>query len=117
MDDQKSEEFSSSYIMRTVSASETGTALRKLFVTGELIEKNAPNIYSEEEKSETLKKIELMAAKITTLGRTKSAPLEMIEITAEATDDQTSLQATQSQSNLEPTLSNPFSKKKKLWER
>ena len=108
--DKRSEEFSGNAIMRSVNATENGTAIRKLFTMGELIEKGEENRYSNEEKDFTRKKMELMAARISELSLQKISVQKDIKV-ADTQIEETLLNTDKNETTpLKP-------QKKKLWER
>jgi hypothetical protein len=108
--EKKSEEFSSSQLMRSVSASENGATMRKLFLIGELIEKSEKDRYTDEEKDETRKKMEMMAAKIAQLSFTKSVPTK-------ALNEKSFLAAPEELLQNNPEIPAQPIKKKKLWDK
>lgn len=126
---QLSEEFQENPLKKHLKATETGEALRRMFVTGELIDNTQRFSYSDAEKEQTKKKMEEMASKI--LKMTSNISTEAIKKVSETADPVPEISEqpdTQTAPELENTLQTPIeadaapvpmpaARKKKPWER
>lgn len=115
-EEKRSEEFNTA-LLRSVSASENGSIIRKLFTKGELIEQGESNRYTEEEKEETKKRMLQMAERIALLSAPKSTPVvQNLEPTVPEVEVQP-LPDADINTNVQASVSLPLpKKKKKLWD-
>lgn len=111
MDEKRSEEFGSSDLRRTISATENCSVMQKLFLVGDLIETVPRNQYTEEEKEETRKRMEMMASKMRNLNT--GIRKGQSEVTSNPSKSEVEADTTVNPE--EPVKPEPV-KKKKLWD-
>lgn len=111
---QLSEEFNTNPLKKQLVAAETGDALRKLFINGELTESWPNNKYTDSEKEDTKRKMEELAARI--LKHSNSSPA-LVQLQPETRTEQPVIEATDSIE--QPPLAKSISmiRKKKPWEK